>query len=68
METILLSDRGVSIVGQFSVVDPVIVRPVVMLPSVGELAEPHAVVAAHQQRIATWLRGGGDSGRLDVDR
>ena len=66
METILLSDRGVSIVGQFSVVDPVIVRPVVMLPSVGELAEPHSVVAAHQQRSG--LRGGGDSGRLDVDR
>ena len=68
METILLSDRSVSIVGQYSVVDPVIIRAVVMLPSVGELAEPHAVVAAHQQRSGAWLRGGGDSGRLDVDR
>ena len=67
MEVLMLSYRGVSVVFEYPVaVDPFIIGAVV-LPSVGQSAEPHSGVVGHLQGAGRRLRAGGDSGILDVD-
>ena len=67
MEVLMLSYRGVSVVFEYPVaVDPFIIGAVV-LPSVGQSAEPHSGVVGHLQGAGRRLRTGGDSGILDVD-